>query len=72
MAKRIDKAAIQGAQNIMQASIKRALSKFTKQTGLIVPSVSWETAIALDHNKHVVCAEYYLLTSQISTGAGGA
>ena len=59
---------VEDAQSKLHSAIRAALNEFTSTTGLIVPSVTWDTATAMDARGHVEAVEYYWIGSDLASG----
>ena len=59
---------IDDATNALENEVKAALVKFTTETGVVVPAVTWATAVNLDDEARMKAAEYYCFTAEIKLG----
>ena len=59
---------IEDAQAKLHTAVYHALVEFTKETGLHIPSMSWQVASALDENGRTKAIDYYEIRSDLRSG----
>jgi len=59
---------IEDAQIKLHEAVGNALIEFTTETGLHIPSMSWQVATAVDENGHTKDVDYYGIRSDLRSG----